>query len=297
MKNRILGFKILIFLAVVFFAGTIFNFSFSAYAQNPYDYKQLEKIPGFEDSGSDLKSFVESIYKFGIWTVGIAAVLMITIGGFMYLTSAGNTSKMDVAKKVVTDAIIGLVVALGAYLILYVINPDLININIGMKQMGTSSGVGVGTTVSKTADTTATSSKTCKDGKCSQIDSAVSNNSYGVDAAILKSLIVGGEGCNNNHSSDGKSCGYGQVQYQYMRTVCGLSGSNEQLCSQMKSDITLDINCTAKFVKTNAIPCAKKVFGNTEAKSVGSCYNAGYTGKCGTNNYCQRVAAYYATCD
>ncbi len=292
MKNRVLGFKILIFLAIIFFAGAIFDFSFSAYAQNTYDYIQLESIPGFEDSGSDLKSFIESIYKFGIWTVGIAAVLMITIGGFMYLTSAGNTSKMDVAKKVVTDAIIGLVVALGAYLILYVINPDLIKINISMDQLGTSSGTGVGMTANSTA-----SSKTCSDGKCSKIDSAIANNTSGVDAAILKSLIVGGEGCDNNHSSDGKSCGYGQVQYQYMRSVCGLSGSNEQICSQIKNDTTLDINCTAKFVKTNTIPCAKKVFGNTDAKSIGSCYNAGYTGKCGTKNYCQRVATYYATCN
>lgn len=140
-----------------------------------YDYIQLESIPGFEDSGSDLKSYIESVYKFGIWTVGIAAVLMITIGGFMYLTSAGNTSKMDVAKKVVTDAIIGLVVALGAYLILYVINPDLIKINISMEQLGTSSGTGVGTTVPSSSGEANSSSVGC--GKA--VDAAIAKKSNG----------------------------------------------------------------------------------------------------------------------
>jgi len=140
MKNKVLGLRILIFLAVIFITGVLFSFSFSVQAasSSPYNYTQLEKIPGFESAGSDLKSFVGSIYKFGIWTVGIAAVLMITIGGFMYLTSAGNTSKMDVAKRVVMDAIIGLIVALAAYLILYVINPDLVSKNIGTSQLGTS---------------------------------------------------------------------------------------------------------------------------------------------------------------
>ena len=288
MKNRVLGFKIIIFLAIIFFAGAIFDFSFSAYAQNTYDYIQLESIPGFEDSGSDLKSFIESIYKFGIWTVGIAAVLMITIGGFMYLTSAGNTSKMDVAKKVVTDAIIGLVVALGAYLILYVINPDLIKINISMEQLGTSSGTGVGTTVPS-----ATSSKTCSDGKCSQIDSAVANNAYGVDAATLKSILVAGEGCNKSLSTDGYgSCGYSQALPK-IRAWCGITGSNSETCSKVQNDVQLDVNCAAKLIKSNAGRCG------TEINQVASCYNSGKSNNCSntTSNYCGRVNSYYATCN
>jgi hypothetical protein len=164
MKNRVPGFKILIFLAVILIAGGIFSFSSTVHsATGTYDYTQLEKIPGSENAGSDLKSFIESIYKFGIWTVGIAAVLMITIGGFMYLASAGNTSKMDTAKNVITNAIIGLVVALSAYLILYVINPDLVNINISMKQGATS-------TTEKAGTTGKTGTGTCKavtTGACS----------------------------------------------------------------------------------------------------------------------------------
>jgi hypothetical protein len=130
----------LVISAVIF--SLVFSFLCLNVVHAQYNYTQLEKIPGAESSDSDLKSYIESIYQFAIWAVGIAAVLMITIGGFMYLTSAGNTSKMDIAKRVVTDAIIGLVVALSAYLILYVINPDLIKINLSMTQLGTGSGGG-----------------------------------------------------------------------------------------------------------------------------------------------------------
>ncbi len=46
----------------------------------------------------------------------------------MYMTSAGNTSSIGTAKKVMFDALAGLILALVAWLILYVINPDLVNI-------------------------------------------------------------------------------------------------------------------------------------------------------------------------
>lgn len=109
-----------------------------------YNYTPLESVPGFEGTSSDLKGFIESIYQFGIWTVGIAAVLMLTIGGFMYMVSAGNTSKTGIAKGIITDAILGLIIALGAYLILYVINPDLVKITLSMRSLGT--GISTGET-------------------------------------------------------------------------------------------------------------------------------------------------------
>ncbi|MCX6765409.1 MAG: hypothetical protein NT136_00320 [Candidatus Moranbacteria bacterium] len=93
----------------------------------------MEKIPGFETAATTFPSYILSITKFAIWTVGIAALLMITIGGFMYMTSAGNTSRMESAKKVIFDALFGLLIALAAWLLLYVINPDLVKINLTLK--------------------------------------------------------------------------------------------------------------------------------------------------------------------
>jgi hypothetical protein len=64
-------------------------------------------------------------------------MLMIIIGGFMYMTAAGNTSKAGTAKTVITDAIYGLIVALSAYLLLFIINPDLVGVDISMSPMTT----------------------------------------------------------------------------------------------------------------------------------------------------------------
>jgi hypothetical protein len=62
--------------------------------------------------------------------IGIAAVLamvMITMGGIEYMTSELISGK-EAGKETITHAILGLVIALGAYLILYTINPQLLNV-------------------------------------------------------------------------------------------------------------------------------------------------------------------------
>ena len=48
----------------------------------------------------------------------------------MYMASAGNTSTANSARGIIGDALLGITAALGAYLILYVINPELTKINI-----------------------------------------------------------------------------------------------------------------------------------------------------------------------
>jgi len=94
-------------------------------------YVPLEQIPGTSKADqSTFPGYVQAIYTFAIWTVGIAALLMISIGGFMYFTAAGNTSRMETAKKVIWDALFGLVAVMVAWLVLNKINPDLVNINL-----------------------------------------------------------------------------------------------------------------------------------------------------------------------
>jgi hypothetical protein len=147
--------KRIIFMLAAFLSLAVFLQWFQASAK--YTYPPMEDLPGFNiGTGTDqFKNLVEGIYKFGIWTVGIAALLMITIGGFMYMTSAGNTSKAGTAKGIITDAIYGLIVALFAWLLLNVINPDLTNINISMTALPStvvsSSPVSPGSTVPKSS--------------------------------------------------------------------------------------------------------------------------------------------------
>ncbi len=53
--------------------------------------------------------------------VGIIAVAFIIMGGFRYITSAGNDEAAESGKKMITNAIIGLVVIILSYTIITVI--------------------------------------------------------------------------------------------------------------------------------------------------------------------------------
>jgi len=77
---------------------------------------------------SSLDTYFKYVYQIGLGIVGIAALTMIVIGGAMYMTSAGNASQKSEAKDRITSAVLGLILALSAYLILYTINPDLVKL-------------------------------------------------------------------------------------------------------------------------------------------------------------------------
>lgn len=94
-------------------------------------YAPMESIPGTPDANiTTFPGYVNALYKFALWSVGISGLLMISIGGFMYFTAAGNTSKMESGKKIITDALYGLVAVLFAWVLLNEINPNLTDINL-----------------------------------------------------------------------------------------------------------------------------------------------------------------------
>ena len=87
-------------------------------------------LPGV-DKGTevDLVQYINYLYLFSLSLVGVAALVSLIIGGFMYMLSDTVTSK-DKAREYISGAIYGLILALAAYLILNTINPDLVNWSI-----------------------------------------------------------------------------------------------------------------------------------------------------------------------
>lgn len=128
-----------IFLTLSFFAALIVIPSIALAANGSFTYVPMEKIPGFVTTGN-FYSYIGTVYKFGLWVVGICALFMIGIGGYMYLISAGNSASMSNAKSVIFDALAGLILALLSFLILYEINPNLVRLD------GGSAGGGASTT-------------------------------------------------------------------------------------------------------------------------------------------------------
>ncbi len=80
-------------------------------------------------------SFVEAFYQWALSIAGILAFGIIIFGGVKYMVSAGNPSMQGDAKEWIKAAILGVVLLACAYLILYTINPNLVN--LGLPGIGT----------------------------------------------------------------------------------------------------------------------------------------------------------------
>lgn len=73
-------------------------------------------------SGSPV-SIVIGIVNWALGLLALVAVILVLIGGFMWMTAAGNEEKVDKAKKILSAAIIGLVIILAAWgITIYAIN-------------------------------------------------------------------------------------------------------------------------------------------------------------------------------
>ena len=81
---------------------------------------------------STFSGYLKGAIPFILSMAAVFAVVQIVIGGFQYALSEAMGSKQD-ARDRMTQAIIGLVLGLASFLILNTINPDLVNLGIGIK--------------------------------------------------------------------------------------------------------------------------------------------------------------------
>lgn len=87
---------------------------------------------------ADLPAYISLVYNFAIGIVGLAALIMIGVGGYLYMTSHGNASQAEKGKEFITDAILGLVIVLVSYVVLRTINPNLVgNFSVDFSKMKT----------------------------------------------------------------------------------------------------------------------------------------------------------------
>ena len=77
---------------------------------------------------TDLGSYVGRLYQFGLMIAGIIAFAVIIFGAAQYTLSAGGFASKEDAKDIMLNAIYGLLLLFGAYLVLYTINPNLVKL-------------------------------------------------------------------------------------------------------------------------------------------------------------------------
>lgn len=121
-------------IVLIFMLGVGFLDVPYVFAADNNSYTLLESIPGGPAKGTqaDFSSYIQGVFNFLVGFVIFAALLMIVIGGFYYITSAGNQAQAGTAKKIITDALLGLIVVFLTYLILFTINADLVGTSPNM---------------------------------------------------------------------------------------------------------------------------------------------------------------------
>ena len=117
--NRALGISENVFAEAKVAAGTEFG---------KKTYVPLSVIPGLTDASNStvtMKPFLRLLFKWGIAIAVILSVVMITFGGFQYMTTDAVFAKSEGRAKI-NAAIIGLLLALSAWLILQTVDPRIL---------------------------------------------------------------------------------------------------------------------------------------------------------------------------
>lgn len=76
-----------------------------------------------------LAQYIAAVYQYMVGVATILAITMMMYGGFRWIVAGGDAGKIGEAKKTITQAAIGLILALGSYTVLSLINPDLVTFN------------------------------------------------------------------------------------------------------------------------------------------------------------------------
>lgn len=108
------------------------------------EYTLLEPLPCIPTAASpcttatvktiDVTTYVNYVFRLAIALAAFLAVFMFTVGGFQYMTSEATGGKKD-AKDRMTNSVLGLVAALASYLILYTIDPRLVQVNANIEAL------------------------------------------------------------------------------------------------------------------------------------------------------------------
>jgi hypothetical protein len=99
----------------------IFFFQTHVSAQVDTGIAQVGTDLGMPDT--DIRVIIAKIVRIALGLLGIVALVLILYGGFIWMTAGGNQDRIDQAKKILVNAVIGLVIILSAFAIVsFVIN-------------------------------------------------------------------------------------------------------------------------------------------------------------------------------
>lgn len=69
--------------------------------------------------------YIKALYDYGLIIVGVLAVIVMMIGGILWLTAGGNQERIGQGKGFIRGGVFGITLGICSYLILFIINPNL----------------------------------------------------------------------------------------------------------------------------------------------------------------------------
>ncbi len=192
---------------------------------------------GGRTSFENIGVFIKYMFRYSVMAAGILSVIMIMFAGFEWVTSGGNSEKISGAKKKISGAIMGLLIASFAYVLLGTINPYLVNLRLPQAWMVNSQGLAPVYCNELKPDTAKVAYAFGSEEKISNADKekqfkALSNENYNIEA--LKGECnneyfvkdAGGQTCSGTYcGSDAKVCVFKESGVGYQCIDGNIAGS------------------------------------------------------------------------
>lgn len=205
--------------------------------------------------GVDLTSYLQNLFKFAIAFATVLAIFMITLGGIQYMSTDAIGKKKDGIEKI-KGALIGLALAILAWLILFTVNPKLVSLDVvntlpqsGASNRNTSSSNGTTPPLPKNCAMTARFAKTYPNNNSPIVEPDFGSDKAGCDATAARFNSIKyttGDGCQSKDGTHDRSTQYCFNVYaggyandsKLISTECTTETNNDQynICERKKKD-------------------------------------------------------------
>lgn len=100
-------------LVLILTAGPVFAESAGGLIQG--GLTKTGSVAGYAGTEPSLPAIVGKVIQALLGVVGVVFLVLTVYAGIMYMTAGGDTAKVDKAKKIITNSVLGLIIVIGAY--------------------------------------------------------------------------------------------------------------------------------------------------------------------------------------
>ncbi len=214
--------------------------------------------------GADLKSVIKGIVNVFFSFLGVIAVLILLYGGFVWMTAAGDESKVEKAKKTIIAAVIGLVIIFSAFAIVSFVFRAL---NVATGIPGTEPCSNIGEVTSCSTSDNCSGTRYCQAsgywGACLKTDPTCPGDSfYSNQFSYILGFSLAGSGWNKNLGRN--FSGTVAVPQSANLFIYGYAHDRENIISEMSLWGSLSSSSEAKLAQFNNLNSVKQLIGSKE---------------------------------